>query len=93
MLLLAEQNCKRPFAWSGVLELAFEQNRLYDIRRWTDSNGKKVICNLMGPNGTFVKWNTDEATRDALEWDNQGEASNKGISFVKPRTWYSPFFV
>ena len=52
------------------LELAWEQNRLYDIRRWTDDNGKKMICNLMGPDGTFVKWNTDEATRDALEWDN-----------------------
>ena len=72
------------------LELAFEQNRLYDIRRWTDSNGKKVICNLMGPNGTFVKWNTDEATRDALEWDNQGEASNKGISFSENRDMVFP---
>ena len=72
------------------LELAFEQNRLYDIRRWTDSNGKKVICNLMGPNGTFVKWNTDEATRDALEWNNQGEASNKGISFSENRDMVFP---
>ena len=45
------------------LELAFEQNRLYDIRRWTDTNGKKMISNILGPNGSFVKWNTEEATR------------------------------
>ena len=35
------------------LELAWEQNRIYDIRRWTDDNGKKMICNLMGANGTL----------------------------------------
>lgn len=63
------------------LELAFEQNRLYDIRRWTDQNGQKVIANLLGPTGTFVRWNLDEATRDPMEWANQGEASDKGISF------------
>ncbi len=72
------------------LELAWEQNRLYDIRRWTDDNGKKVISNLMGPDGTFVKWNTDEATRDALEWDNQGEASDKGRSFIESRDMVFP---
>ncbi len=63
------------------LELAFEQNRLYDIRRWTDQNDQKVIANLLGPTGTFVRWNLDEATRDPMEWANQGEASDKGISF------------
>ena len=73
------------------LELAFEQNRLYDIRRWTDTNGKKVISNILGPNGSFVKWNTEEATRDALEWENQGEASDKGITSMKTATWCSPF--
>ena len=72
------------------LELAWEQNRLYDIRRWTDDNGKKMISNLMGPDGTFVKWNTDEATRDALEWDNQGEASDKGRSFIESRDMVFP---
>lgn len=72
------------------LELAFEQNRLYDIRRWTDDNGKKVICNLMGPNGTFVRWNTNEETRDLYEWENQGEASDKGISFDENRDLVFP---
>ena len=67
------------------LELAWEQNRIYDIRRWTDDNGKKMICNLMGANGTFVKYNTDPATRDIYEWENQGEASDKGISFNENR--------
>lgn len=72
------------------LELAWEQNRLYDIRRWTDDNGKKMICNLMGENGTFVKWNTSEATRDALEWENQGEASDKGKGFDESRDMVFP---
>ena len=72
------------------LELAWEQNRLYDIRRWTDDNGKKMISNLMGPDGTFVKWNTDEATRDALEWENQGEASDKGRGFTESRDMVFP---
>lgn len=72
------------------LELAFEQNRLYDIRRWKDDNGKSVIANLMGENGSFVKWNTDPATRDAMEWDNQGEASDKGKSFREDRDLLFP---
>ena len=72
------------------LELAFEQNRLYDIRRWKDDNGKPVIANLMGENGSFVKWNTDPATRDAMEWDNQGEASDKGKSFREDRDLIFP---
>lgn len=72
------------------LELAFEQNRLYDIRRWQDDNGKPVIANLMGENGSFVKWNTDPATRDAMEWDNQGEASDKGKSFREDRDLLFP---
>ena len=72
------------------LELAFEQNRLYDIRRWTDTNGKKMISNILGPNGSFVRWNTEEATRDALEWENQGEASDKGITFNENRDMVFP---
>lgn len=72
------------------LELAFEQNRLYDIRRWKDDNGKPVIANLMGENGSFVKWNTDPTTRDAMEWDNQGEASDKGKSFREDRDLLFP---
>lgn len=72
------------------LELAWEQNRLYDIRRWTDDNGKKMICNLMGPDGSFVKYNTDPATRDLYEWENQGEASDKGTGFDEKRDMVFP---
>lgn len=72
------------------LELAFEENRLYDIRRWTDENGKKVICNLLGQNGTFVQWNLNAATRDLYEWENQGEASDKGITFDENRDMVFP---
>ena len=72
------------------LELAFEQNRLYDIRRWTDDNGKKMICNILGPNGSFVQWNMNEDTRDPLEWANQGEASDKGSTFQEDRDMVFP---
>lgn len=72
------------------LELAWEQNRLYDIRRWTDDNGKKMISNLMGANGSFVKYNTEEATRDLFEWENQGESSDKGAGFDESRDMVFP---
>lgn len=72
------------------LELALENNRLYDIRRWTDDNGKKVICNLMGANGTFVKYNTNQATADIYEWENQGEPSSKGATFNETRDLLFP---
>jgi len=71
------------------LELALEFNRLYDIRRWTDDNGKKVISNLMGPNGTFVRYNTQEST-DVYERENQKENSNKGITFREDRDLLFP---
>ncbi|MDR0394290.1 MAG: RagB/SusD family nutrient uptake outer membrane protein [Tannerella sp.] len=72
------------------LELALEHNRLYDIRRWNDDNGKKVICNLMGANGSFVRYNTTESTADLFEWENQGEASDKGITFNEMRDLLFP---
>lgn len=72
------------------LELATEAQRLYDIRRWTDDNGKKVVCNLMGPDGAFVKWNTNAATADAYEWANQKEASDKGRTFQEGRDLVFP---
>ena len=72
------------------LELAFEQNRLYDIRRWSDDNGKKVMSNLMGENGTFVQWNNNPATRDAFEWENQRESSDKGSTYREDRDLLFP---
>ena len=72
------------------LELAFENNRLWDIRRWTDDNGKKMMCNIMGPNGSFVKRNTDPATADPYEWANQKESSDKGKTFDETRDLLFP---
>jgi hypothetical protein len=72
------------------LELACEHNRLYDIRRWTDDNGKKMIANIMGVNGSFVQWNTSETTADLYEWENQYEPSNKGITFNENRDLLFP---
>ena len=83
-------NLRKAIRLERRLELAFEENRLYDIRRWTDENGKKVISNLMGPNGTFVQWNLNEETRDPLEWSNQKERSDKGISFDESRDMVFP---
>lgn len=71
------------------LELALENNRLYDIRRWNDDNGKKTICNLMGQNGSFVLYNTG-SNADIYESENQGEPSNKGISFNETRDLLFP---
>lgn len=71
------------------LELAFEQCRLYDIRRWDDTNGKKVMCNLFGPNGSFVKYNTGP-NADMYEKWNQGEPSDKGIRFQEDRDLLYP---
>ena len=66
------------------LELALEGTRLDDIRRWKMDDGKTMMEHLMGPNGTFVKYNTVEST-DPYETTNQKENSNKGISFQAPR--------
>lgn len=62
------------------LELAFEGDRLFDIRRWKDENGKHAIENIMGPNGSFVKYNTETST-DAWELNNPMEPQNKGFNF------------
>lgn len=71
------------------LELACEHNRLFDIRRWNDDNGKKVISNLMGENGTFVRYNLYQST-DEYEITNQQESSNKGITFREDRDLVFP---
>jgi tetratricopeptide (TPR) repeat protein len=71
------------------LELAGEHQRLYDIRRWTDDNGKKVICNLLGPNGSFVRYNLHEST-DPYETTNDKENSDKGINFQEDRDLLFP---
>ena len=65
------------------LELALENNRLYDLRRWKDDNGKSAICNVMGPNGTFVAYN--KIGYDSDESSNQKENSNKGVNFKEGR--------
>lgn len=71
------------------LELAHEQCRLYDIRRWDCDNGKKMICNIMGPDGSFVKYNTGE-NADMYEKWNQGEPSDKGWRFREDRDMLFP---
>lgn len=71
------------------LELACEHQRLYDLRRWIDDNGKKTICNLMGENGSFVKYNLEEST-DEFEVTNQKENSNKGVNFREDRDLVFP---
>ena len=71
------------------LELALESHRLYDIRRWNDDNGKKALSNIMGENGTFVRYNLYEST-DEYELTNQGENSNKGITFQENRDLLFP---
>lgn len=71
------------------LELATEAQRLYDIRRWTDDNGKKMVCNIMGPDGSFVAWNTG-SNADPVELANQNEPSDKGRTFIEGRDLVFP---
>lgn len=71
------------------LELAFEGNRLYDIRRWTDDNGKKMACNLFGPNGSWVIYNTILST-DPYETTNLIEPQDEGKDFNENRDLLFP---
>jgi starch-binding outer membrane protein, SusD/RagB family len=61
------------------LELALEQHRLYDLRRQKIDNVPRIAL-IMGPNGSFVKYNTEVST-DPFETTNLGEPQNKGINF------------
>lgn len=71
------------------LELALEGKRLFDIRRWKDSNGKPAICNIMGPNGSWVRYNLHEST-DPYETSNLKEPQNEGYDFQEPRDLLFP---
>ena len=44
----------------------------------------------MGPGGSFVRWNTNEATADPYEWENQYESSDKGATFQENRDLLFP---
>lgn len=71
------------------LELAHEQCRLYDLRRWDCENGKKMMCNVFGPEGSFVKYNLGP-NADMYEAWNQVESSDKGIRFDENRDLLFP---
>lgn len=62
------------------LETALEGDRLYDLRRWKDEGGQPVINSVMGPNGSFVTYNTEVST-DPYETANTIEPQNKGANF------------
>lgn len=71
------------------LELAHEQCRLYDLRRWDGPDGKKMMCSVMGPDGSFVKYNTGEDADKYEKW-NQIESSTKGYFFREDRDLLYP---
>ena len=73
-------NALRDAIWKERrLELALEQQRLFDLRR-QKLNGEPRIASILGPNGTFVKYNTEVST-DSFETTNLGEPQNKGALF------------
>ncbi|MBO4753475.1 MAG: RagB/SusD family nutrient uptake outer membrane protein [Bacteroidales bacterium] len=74
------------------LELALEYNRLYDIRRWESikNPGHKVIAEILGPNGSFVKRNTNVLTADPYEYAATKEPSDKGSTFDESRDLLFP---
>jgi hypothetical protein len=54
---------------------------LFDIRRQIDpATNKPVINGLMGPNGSFVLYNTAQSS-DEYETTNKKELQDKGINF------------
>lgn len=61
------------------LELALEQHRLYDLRR-QKINGVPRIALILGPNGSFVRYNTQVST-DPFETTNLLEPQNSGALF------------
>jgi len=77
------------------LELAFEAGgmRYYDMRREIEpdgpNTGKPVICSIMGPNGSFVLYNTTQS-KDPFETTNLIEPQNKGSLFQWPHHQYFP---
>ena len=71
------------------LELAFENQRLFDLRRWDCDNGKKMMANVFGQNGTFVKYNLGPDA-DIYEKNNQKESSTKGQNFREDRDLIFP---
>jgi hypothetical protein len=55
--------------------------RLYDIRRQIDPvTNQPMIATILGPNGTFVKYNTGPDA-DAWEVSETKEPQNKGANF------------
>ena len=76
------------------MELAFEGIRLFDIRRQIDpSTNKPVIASLMGPSGSFVRYNTTTSV-DIYEKSNLLELQDKGSNFDinKNLVWPIPQF-
>ncbi len=71
------------------LELAHEQCRLYDLRRWDGPDGKKMMCSVMGPEGSFVKYNRSDDADKYEKW-NQIESSTKGYFFDEKRDLLYP---
>ncbi len=62
------------------LELAGEGTYRWDDIRRIKVNGKKLIASLLGPNGTFVQYNTTIST-DPVEKAGHREALNKGFFY------------
>jgi starch-binding outer membrane protein, SusD/RagB family len=73
------------------LELAMEGERLFDIRRWKNTNGQPIINSIFGANGSFVLYNTT-ISKDPYETKNLSEPQNKGANFVagKHNLWPIP---
>lgn len=86
------KDLKQAIRTERRLELALEYNRLYDIRRWESlkNPGHKVIADILGPNGSFVQRNTNEATADPWEYAATKEPSDKGRTFDESRDLIFP---
>ena len=64
------------------IELAFEGNRNYDVRRWMQAD--KYF------NGTVMGWMVDETDRNKFYNNNKGPVSVQQRSFITPRDYLHP---
>jgi hypothetical protein len=72
-------------------ELAFEGQRLFDLRRLKTTGGQRLIHAVFGINGSFVRYNKFN-NPDPFETNNKRERQDKGVQFTvsKHELWPIP---
>ena len=83
---------KRPNGNGSITKVKGARRKPYKVTitiGWKNDSGKSVMSDIMGPNGSFVIYNTKEST-DTYELGNQKESSSKGRDFKEERDLVYP---